>query len=144
MSEQQSNAANVIGGGKTHYRKPRNHRHKRTLKSTYGAAYRKYNRMYGGQPEPPVPPAKVVVEEKPKESGFFDNLFSSSEPEPAKPDPAAAAPAVVPFSIFGAARDVAPVAAPTHQPYIGEDFPNFFSKFFVFGFLTVKAEHRFM
>ena len=56
-------ALNGIIGGGTKHRVKRNRRRTVKAAATYGAAYRKYNRMYGGaDPAPvPVPPDKVTV-----------------------------------------------------------------------------------
>ena len=65
------------GGGTKHKRR----RRVRTLKATYGRAYRKYNQMYGGAGE-------VVPEPKKEEPGLFttltNKLFGSKEDDAKK------------------------------------------------------------
>ena len=63
-------ALNGIIGGGTKHRVKRNRRRTVKAAATYGAAYRKYNRMYGGA----VDPAPVPVPPPPEEPGMWDKI----------------------------------------------------------------------
>ena len=71
----------AAAGGGTKHRVKRNRRRTVKAAATYGAAYRKYNRMYGGATDDPLPAPPAPTDEENKQMAAIMNRFLTLSPD---------------------------------------------------------------